>query len=363
MWDVELNESFSLHPEGRRRAARSRLRRRVALTTGALLAIIGVVVAGEGAWTGPLIEWLGGVPPAGNGPNPTPSEHDLGKIADAMARTSPLIVPGAGRSTDPVPEAKVETVQHSAGPDTPGSPNPGGSVGGGEGKGRGQQARVEHSPASEPDRPAPDDPEDVLRRHGLNRSGMYYLVAEETDVRARRKELWGAYARLYNAAGRRAEIDCVDKMILALQENRDWLSFDVADMQNQLCGFRALRNSIDRAEYSNLRNARTLSQADLINKDRALKSLRDSSPTPAQRQSVSYEFDSALGAWQESVRQLRRSVDSLNEEYARLREEPGVREALAALGRARHVPQKLGSEEFRDAEKELRRVERILGAG
>lgn len=363
MLGLELNESISLHPEGRHRAVRTRRWRRSALMMMALLAIIGGFAAGDGPWTGSLLEWLGWGPPAANDPNTTPSEDGPDDIAGAIAKTSPVIVPRAKPSDDPAPEALVTTVQPQSKPEESGNPRPGGFVDRETDRPRGQRAEVEHAPTSHSVRHEPTSPEEALRRHGLDRLGTRYLVAGESDVRACRKELWKSYARLYNAAGRRAEIECLDQMILALQENRDWLSFDVADMQNQLCGFRALRNSIDRAEYHSLRNARTLSRADLIDKDRALKFLRSNSPSAAQRHLASYEFDSALEACQTSIRQLRNSVDSLNAEYTRLSEVPDVREALAALGRARHVPQKLGSAELRDIVKELRQVERSLGAG
>jgi clan AA aspartic protease (TIGR02281 family) len=214
----------------------------------------------------------------------------------------------------------------------------------------------------------PDDsnPEEVLKSHGLKRSGSTYVVASESDVQKKLNEARLASRQLnhalaeQNAAeqgahGRRA-------LLQELIEERIGLTQQMALVDQSLAAMgRTGGNAAAAFQHNQLVNQHNQLVAALNILSDQINLLRDTGADPQLADKVSAAVAQRREFYLQSILDLRQMVDKTRAEYAELAQDDSIKQAISALASKSKSAAKLGpSRGFEENVKLLEKAEKSV---
>jgi hypothetical protein len=188
----------------------------------------------------------------------------------------------------------------------------------------------------------PANPEDVLKMHGLVRSGSLYILEHEEEAvreaaaeerRLRQKLSVAREMRLQgppNADERQRLESWLEEQIWQYHRSIELYSWDI-DHVPRFRGW--ARNNGEQAVLDNWVATREQLQIDLRRAKDALHHLRTQPYDPEAKAKIDATLRDAQDAYENSVNDLHRLVGEVKEKYQRLKENDEIQGALDSLGR------------------------------
>jgi hypothetical protein len=206
---------------------------------------------------------------------------------------------------------------------------------------------------------SPTSPEGVLDSKGLRKFGSYYVVATEKAI----GEGFGKIKPIYNvmdaALGQFQAILNAEMNYLYWDNERTLAQTYIGDLNIAIAN---TPNTIpNRLTIQQLQRELSATQLYLNNVFGALELARKNLVPPAKKQAVWDEFVMRRADFLEANKLLRPIVDKANAEYAALKADPAVKDALQTLSKHSNSPVKLGpSKPVSTAISSLIRAERAV---
>lgn len=184
-------------------------------------------------------------------------------------------------------------------------------------------------------------PERVMENNGLTRVKKFYVVAAEDEIGKRFSDMVPVYNAMEAALNQFVGILQVEDNVQRLDNERILAETHVKNLDIQLSNFptNAANNdatTVNAANIigaSNLRNERQRTMVYLTEVRGTLEIAKKNLVSPAQKQAVWNEFVDQRAAFLEADKQLRPIVDKAAKEYARLKIDPDVKDALRTIRR------------------------------
>ncbi len=196
-------------------------------------------------------------------------------------------------------------------------------------------------------RAADSSPEDVLKSHGLKRSGSTFVVASEANAQKKLNEARLASRQLNYALmeqdaaeqgvqGRRELVEELLQERIALNEQ-----LNVVDQQLNSMGGSTLNYGVPYQRNLLANQHNQLLGALNILSDR-INLLRGQAADPQMTQRLSTEVAKRRDSYRQAILDLRQIVDKTTAEYAELARDEAIKKALSALATKSKSPAKLG---------------------
>jgi hypothetical protein len=211
----------------------------------------------------------------------------------------------------------------------------------------------------------------VLKKKGLAKSGITFVIEAEEPVLAKMKELRAIFAGYASAAGRQPVAEQVATRLTQLQERRVELQDNLNDLNQQINeqGYMQVNNSPRQGPNTPNQSGvlpRMIAQRNLIKGALAeigleQKSLKAQMPQVEDRSALDKDVKEKAEACRKAVAELKPMVVGVTKKYADLRADVQVKAAIGELTKAARVNLKLGpSDAFKSGAKALDEAERRL---
>jgi hypothetical protein len=222
----------------------------------------------------------------------------------------------------------------------------------------------------------PPAAEEVLQGRGLMRSGLIYVLREESnpelkarlgEVRALKKQWEFALTRLSTVVMRDMMIQRIDDESAATVHTRDEYQANINYIErNKWHGNRAYSlNSVQLAELRGYEALRDTCNARLNDLRLGRHQLQRSLPPPGERRKLEESLQKQSTTFGEKLAEVRRLIDAIQTRYDELAGDMEMKQALDTVRRVTRMQAlRLGpSDEFRRLVRELEAYEKLLNAG
>ena len=202
-------------------------------------------------------------------------------------------------------------------------------------------------------------PDGVLGNRGLRKAGRYYVVATEKEIGERFNKIKPIYNVMETAMNRflmildaEATVQYLDNERIAAETYIRDLGIQVDNMPNK---------AVNRAAIQQLRSTQQNTRVYLSDVRGNLQIARKNLVGPARKQAVWREFMKWRADFLESNKQLRPIVDKADAEYAALKKDPVVKDALQTLTKRSSAQVVLGpSKDLKTVISKLRKAEEMV---
>jgi hypothetical protein len=208
--------------------------------------------------------------------------------------------------------------------------------------------------------------EEALAKFGLKRAGMVLVLETEAEVHSKARETRRLAGELSYALMKQRGMLSEKEYQQTLKELHSEINQFRAELNTtnqqmaQIPRFRGrMVNSIAAEQFGELMVYRNQLLAEINQRTSFLNQLKSQSFDPKARLAIDTEVRNRHEALHQSVVDLRRLVDAVNEKYAGLAKDPVVKKAVETLGRSTGPQYKLGpSREFLSNVKLLEKLEK-----
>jgi hypothetical protein len=202
-------------------------------------------------------------------------------------------------------------------------------------------------------------PEGVLESRGLAKAGKFYVVATEKEVGANFNRIKPIYNVMEDKLTQYMAILQAEATFQYLDNERILAETYIGDLGIQLAN--TPNNATNRLAIQQLQNEQRVTRIYLNEVNGNLQIARKNLVGPARKQAVWDEFMKRRGEFLEANKQLRPIVDTALKEYAALKKDAAVKDALQVITKRTNSPVSLGpSKDLSTAISKLKKAEEMV---
>lgn len=204
-------------------------------------------------------------------------------------------------------------------------------------------------------------PESVLESRGLTRVRGFYVVATETEIDRGFKRITPIFNLMDAAYIQCQTILETEQYVQGLDDQRIAILTRIGEIDISLASIAQSRVPVDQVLRRDLQSERQTRSMELNDTIGLLAVARKRLVPQATKQAVYQEFLRLRNEFLEATTQFRPTVDKARDEYAELRKDAGIKDAIATLARRLNSPIRLGpSKGMNDIIAKLTRAERMV---